>query len=187
MLSTEPMLRDDDGLARILGRIAVGERSAFREIYAATSAKLFGVCLRMLRDRAEAEDALQEVFTRIWTRSRSYDPQKARAMTWMIAIARHHCIDRLRMRPHDHDGDDAAMAIADTAPTAEMRAVAKGEAGRLRICLAQLEDGRAHALRGAYLDGLSYEALAARHAVPLNTMRSWLRRGLQKLRECMSP
>lgn len=176
----------DDPLAQLLGRIGTGERAAFREIYAAASAKLFGVCLRMLRDRAEAEDALQEIFTRIWTRSHRYDPAKARAMTWMIAVARHHCIDRLRARPRLDDDPDALMTAADTAPTAEMRIVAQGEAGRFRACLGTLDDDRARAIRGAYLDGLSYEALAERHAIPLNTMRSWLRRGLQKLRECMT-
>lgn len=107
-------------------------------------------------------------------------------MTWMIAVARHHCIDRLRARPRLDDDEDAVLSAPDTAPTAEMRVVAKGEAGRFRDCLATLDDTRAQAIRGAYLDGLSYEALALRHDIPLNTLRSWLRRGLQKLRECMA-
>ncbi len=170
----------------LLCRIAANDRAAFRALYNVASPKLFGVCLRMLRDRAEAEEVLQEAFTRFWTRSHRYDPEKAEAMTWMIAVTRNLCIDRLRARPRAAQDDDALAALADPHPTAEMRVVAKGEADRFRRCLGELPDDRARAIRGAYLDGLSYEALAARHAIPLNTLRSWLHRGLQKLRECMA-
>lgn len=175
-----------DTLKPLLERIATGERAAFRQLYILASPKLFGVCIRMLRDKTEAEDALQEIFTRIWTKSHRYDPEKARAMTWMIAIARNLCIDRLRSRPPREQDDEAVLAIPDPSPTAEMRTIAKGEAGRFRDCLGLLETDRAHAIRGAYLDGLSYDELARRHAIPLNTLRSWLRRGLSKLRECMA-
>ncbi|MDB6452612.1 sigma-70 family RNA polymerase sigma factor [Falsirhodobacter sp. 20TX0035] len=172
---------------QLLLRMAAGERAAFRALYPLASPKLFGVCLRMLRDRAEAEDALQEIFTRIWTRSHRYDPDKAPAMIWMIAVARNLCIDRLRARPRDaRPDDDAASAVADPSPSAEARIIARGEADRFRLCLNTLGADHAQAVRGAYLDGLSYEDLARRHAIPLNTLRSWLRRGLQKLRECMS-
>jgi RNA polymerase sigma-70 factor (ECF subfamily) len=106
-------------------------------------------------------------------------------MTWLIALARNHAIDRLRARP-DHVSDDLAMeAAADTAPRAETRMVAQGEARRIGQCFDTLEPDRALALRGAYLEGQSYIDLAARFDVPLNTMRTWLRRSLQKLRECM--
>lgn len=175
-----------DALKPLLERIAIGERAAFRELYILTSPKLFGVCIRMLRDRPEAEDALQEIFTRIWTRSHRYDPEKARAMTWMIAVARNLYIDRLRARPRGEQDDETVLAIPDPSPTAEMRTIAKSEASRFRGCLDQLEKDRALAIRGAYLDGLSYEELARRHAIPLNTLRSWLRRGLSRLRECMA-
>lgn len=177
---------DPDNTRDLLCRVATGDRSAFRALYADASPKLFGVCLRMLRDRAEAEDALQEAFTRFWTRSHRYDPEKAQAMTWMIAVTRNLCIDRIRARPRAAHDDAALPGLPDPRPTAEMRVVARGEADRFRICLGQLPQDRAHAICGAYLDGLSYEALAKRHAIPLNTLRSWLHRGLQKIRECMA-
>lgn len=169
----------------MIGRVAERDRTAFRGLYSSASAKLFGVCLRILKDRAEAEDALQEVFTRVWLNAARYDTNKARGMTWLIAIARNHAIDRLRSRPAPTDGDDALAHVADARPGAEAQVVAKGEARRIEQCFDTLEDGRAAAVKGAYLDGLSYEDLAHRHAVPLNTMRSWLRRGLQKLKECL--
>lgn len=175
----------DDPIAQLLGQIAERDRSAFRALYTAASAKLMGVLLRILGQRAEAEDALQEVFTRVWLRAGRFDPSKGRGMTWLIAIARNLAIDRLRSRA-DTTSDDATLdAIADTAPRAETRLIAAGEARRIGDCINQLDTDRADAVRGAYLDGHSYIDLAARYAVPLNTMRTWLRRSLLKLKECM--
>ncbi|MEH7826900.1 sigma-70 family RNA polymerase sigma factor [Gemmobacter denitrificans] len=174
----------DDPIAALLQRCAVQDRAAFRELYAATSAKLMGVLLRMLRERHEAEEALQEVYTRIWLRADRFDPGKGRGMTWVIAVARNLAIDRLRMRPMETDTDVVEM-VADTTPRAENRLIALGEARAIAECFGLLEPERASALRGAYLDGASYADLASRHAVPLNTMRTWLRRGLMALRACM--
>lgn len=175
----------DDPIASLLTRIAAQDRAAFRTIYSAASAKLMGVLLRILGNKAEAEDALQEVFTRVWLRANRFDPEKGRGMTWLIAIARNLAIDRLRQR-HDTVNDEDAMAsVADPTPRAENRLIAQGEARRINDCFATLEPDRADALRGAYLTGLSYIDLAARHSVPLNTMRTWLRRSLARLKECM--
>ncbi|MCX7890052.1 MAG: sigma-70 family RNA polymerase sigma factor [Rhodobacteraceae bacterium] len=175
----------EDPVADLIGRIAGGDRAAFRALYDTAAAKLFGVVLRILNDRSEAEDALQEVMTRAWLNARRFDAGRARGMTWLIAIARNHAIDRLRARPPAADGDEALAVLPDAAPGAEAQAMAAGEARRIADCLGRLDPARAAALRGAYLDGLSYEDLARRHAVPLNTMRSWLRRGLQYLKDCL--
>ncbi|MBL9048883.1 MAG: sigma-70 family RNA polymerase sigma factor [Tabrizicola sp.] len=173
-----------DPVADLITKCAASDRAAFRMLYRDTSAKLMGVLLRMLGERAEAEDALQEVYTRVWLRAGRYDPAKGRGMTWMIAIARNLAIDRLRARPESH-GDDDMDQVADTAPRAETRLVAQGEARRMADCFATLEPDRAAAVRGAYLNGMSYIELADRHSVPLNTMRTWLRRSLLRLKECL--
>lgn len=178
-------MQEDDPIADLIGRVAEADRAAFRALYHAASAKLFGTCLRILRDRAEAEDAVQEVFTRVWLNARRYDATKARGMTWLIAIARNHAIDRLRARPATAAADDTAADIPDRTPGPEALVVAKGEARRIADCFDTLEPARAEAIRGAYLGGLSYQDLSRRHDVPLNTMRSWLRRGLMKLKECL--
>ena len=180
-------MTDEDPVAELLIRVAGQDRTAFRELYSKTASKLLGVLLRILGNRAEAEDALQEVFTRIWLRAGRFDATKGRGMTWLIAIARNHAIDRLRARPDEslRDDADAMESVRDAAPTAENRLIALGEAGRIADCFATLEPDRAEAVRGAYLNGLSYVDLAARFDVPLNTMRTWLRRSLLRLRECM--
>lgn len=176
----------DDPIADLIGRVAVTDRAAFRRLYGEASAKLFGVCLRILKDRSEAEDAVQEVFTRVWLNAHHYEAGRARGMTWLVAIARNHAIDRLRARPVAASRqDDIIPDLADLAPGPEAQLVAKGEARRIADCFDTLEPSRAAALRGAYLDGQSYEELSQRHDVPLNTMRSWLRRGLMKLKECL--
>ncbi|MBN8633085.1 MAG: sigma-70 family RNA polymerase sigma factor [Rhodobacterales bacterium] len=174
----------DDPIAELIARCAATDRAAFRTLYRDSSAKLMGVLLRMLRERAEAEDALQEVYTRVWLRAGRYDPAKGRGMAWLIAIARNLAIDRLRARP-ERTSDDGLDMVQDTAPRAETRLVAQGEARRMADCFATLDPDRATAVRGAYLEGLSYLDLAARHSVPLNTMRTWLRRSLLKLKECL--
>jgi RNA polymerase sigma-70 factor (ECF subfamily) len=174
----------DDPVALLIEKCAAQDRAAFRALYRDTSAKLMGVLLRIVRERAEAEDALQEVYTRVWLRAGKYDPAKGRGMTWLIAITRNLAIDRLRARP-DATSDDGLDMVQDSAPRAETRLVAMGEARRMSECFATLEPERADAVRGAYLGGLSYVDLAARHAVPLNTMRTWLRRSLLRLKECL--
>lgn len=174
----------EDPVARLIAQCAAADRAAFRDLYRDTSAKLMGVLLRMLKERAEAEDVLQEVYTRVWLRAARFDPAKGRGMTWLIAIARNLAIDRLRARPAA-TSDDGLETVQDGAPRAETRLIAKGEAQRMADCFGTLEPDRAAAVRGAYLDGLSYIDLAARHAVPLNTMRTWLRRSLLKLKECL--
>ncbi len=176
----------DDPIADLLLKTAAQDRAAFRRLYSDSSSKLMGVLLRILNNRAESEDALQEVYTRVWLKAGRFDASKGRGMTWLIALTRNLAIDRLRQRP-DHVSDDAAMeAAADPAPRAETRLIATGEARRINDCFATLEPDRAAALRGAYLTGLSYTDLARRHDVPLNTMRTWLRRSLLKLKECMA-
>jgi RNA polymerase sigma-70 factor (ECF subfamily) len=170
----------------LLSRVALRDRGAFRDLYSRTSAKLFGVCLRILRDRAEAEEALQEVYVKIWQRADRYVASNYSPISWLVAVARNHCLDVLRGRKPQSEDIDLALDIADAAPDPEQATLASGERSRIDGCLETLETDKADAVRGAYLDGYSYEQLAERHSVPLNTMRTWLRRSLLKLRDCLS-
>jgi len=172
-------------ITRLIFRVSIKDRAAFDLLYRQTSAKLFGVCLRVLNDRAEAEEALQEVFVKIWTKADRFAISELSPISWLVAIARNHAIDRIRARRKPTVDIDAAMDVADQAPGPEAMAMASGEIEQIDHCLGELESDRAAAVRGAYLKGESYAELAERHGVPLNTMRTWLRRSLLKLRECL--
>lgn len=181
----EPAADRNASIDDMIARVALGDRDAFRTLYARTSAKLFGVTLRILNDRSEAEDAVQDIFIKVWRRAGAYRPDTATPMTWLIAIARNAAIDRVRARKPAADGMDAAEAMPDEAMTPEEAAINTGEGARIDHCLGQLQPGRATAVRAAYVEGESYAELAERFAVPLNTMRTWLRRSLIQLRECL--
>ncbi len=174
-------------LVAALARVAAGERNALQTTYRLTSAKLFGVCLRILNDRAEAEDVLQEVYVTVWQKAADFDPKRASPMTWLITIARNRAIDRLRasgqsrrMQPIEEAAD-----IADAAPLAEAMVENAESNAKLRGCLGGLAEREQSALRGAFFDGNTYEELAARMSVPLGTMKSWIRRALMKLKTCL--
>ncbi|PZX16244.1 RNA polymerase sigma-70 factor (ECF subfamily) [Palleronia aestuarii] len=179
------MATTPDDIERLIHRVSLGDRGAFLALYDATSAKLFGICLRVLKNRADAEEALQESFVKVWRNAGRYAANGLSPMTWLITIARNTAIDRLRSRRSDTASGDVPWDLPDQGAGPEDVAIASSEARRINDCLEELDKDRAQAVRGAYLDGLSYKELAERHGVPLNTMRTWLRRSLQALRECL--
>ncbi|HEY6256087.1 MAG TPA: sigma-70 family RNA polymerase sigma factor [Xanthobacteraceae bacterium] len=174
-------------LVAALARVAGGDRTALQIVYQDTSAKLFGVCLRILNDRSEAEDVLQEVYLTVWRKASSFDPARASPITWLVAIARNRSIDRLRATAGGRrmEAIDAAEEVRDPGPAASELVEAAQDASRLTLCLEQLESRQSTAIRSAFLDGNTYEELAERMKVPLGTMKSWIRRGLLKLRDCL--
>lgn len=169
-----------------IARIVLRDRAAFEQLYSATSAKLFGVCLRVLNNRAEAEEVLQDCFVKVWNNSDRYAVNGYSPITWLVTIARNTAIDRLRTRKDSGADIDDMPELPDRGPTPEAAAIASSEARRINGCLAELDDQKAGAVRGAYLEGESYADLAARFDVPVNTMRTWLRRSLVALKECLS-
>jgi RNA polymerase sigma factor (sigma-70 family) len=174
-------------LAAALARVAGGDRVALRLVYEMTSAKLFGVCLRILNDRSEAEDVLQDVYVTVWRKASGFDPGLASPITWMVAIARNRAIDRLRAsaKVRRMEPIEAAETVSDPAPGASERVELAQEHQRLAGCLDELEGRQALAIRATFLEGATYEELATRMSVPLGTMKSWIRRGLLKLRACL--
>ena len=176
-----------DTLTPVMGRIAQGDRNALRELYDATSAKLFGVCLRILSDREEAEDVLQEVYVTVWRRADRYEAARASVITWTSTIARNRAIDRLRARgplAKAEPVDD--LQIADDGQVgAEALLVAAGDVGRLHGCLSELDERTGAVIRTAFFEGVTYEALARRMDAPLGTVKSWIRRGLARLKGCL--
>lgn len=173
-------------LEALIARIALGDRAALGSLYAATAPKLFGIAIRVLDNRAEAEEALQDIFIKLWHNAGRYQSNGLSPMTWLITIARNHCIDRLRARRGGTAPLDEAAELADLSPGPEAQLVASRDRARLMDCLAALPPDRAEAVTRAYLHGDSYADLAQRFGIPLNTVRTWLRRSLLKLRECLS-
>lgn len=175
-----------DSLSPLMTRIANGEREALRQLYQATSAKLFGVCLRILSDREESEDVLQDVYVTIWRRADRFDGARASVMTWVSTIARNRAIDRLRARgPMAYAEPVDELEIADGQDSAETLLSAADDRNRLAGCLSELDDRTQSVIRTAFFDGVTYEALAKRMDAPLGTVKSWIRRGLAKLKGCL--
>jgi RNA polymerase sigma-70 factor (ECF subfamily) len=177
---------DQNDLDRLLLRTGQSDRDAFAELYRRTSARLFGVCARMLSDRREAEEVLQEAYVTIWQRGGSFDPGRASAMTWLIALVRNKAIDRLRQHQNatlDHDFE--IESVVDDDPTPASKAESTQEYRRLEECLEQLDVQQRRSIREAFFSGNTYNELAERAKVPLGTMKSWIRRGLLQLRACL--
>ncbi|MDB5469106.1 MAG: polymerase subunit sigma [Caulobacter sp.] len=180
---------DRERLKTVLGQVAAGDRNAMADLYRATSAKLYGVCLRIVRDDAEAEEVLQEVYLTVWKRAASYDPAKASPITWLAAVARNRAIDRLRAsgaRVVRSSGPiDGALDLADPAPDAESQLGHSEDSRRLKGCLDRLEPDHAGLIRRAFFGGLSYSDLAQAAGRPLGTVKTWIRKGLMNLKVCL--
>jgi RNA polymerase sigma factor (sigma-70 family) len=173
-------------LVQALARVAEGDRVALEYVYRSTSAKLFGIILRILDDRGDAEDILQDVYVTIWQKAGSFDATKSSPITWLATMARNRAIDRLRARrARDAAPIESAGELVDDAPRADMLLESSSEQVRLTDCLGQLASTQADTLRSAFFGGFTYRELAERARVPLGTMKSGIRRALLQLRECM--
>ena len=160
-------------LVEALIRTGDADRDAFRAVYQLTSAKLFGICLRICEDRQGAEDVLHDVYLTIWHRAATYRPERASPIAWLATIARNRAIDWRRRQ------------LADPARAQDETLIADELHGRLHGCLEAIEPRQRSAIRSAFFGGLTYAELALAQAVPLGTMKSWVRRGLLALRGCL--
>lgn len=173
-------------LSDLIARVARGDRRALGDVYSRTSAKLFGVCLRVTRDREAAEDVLQQVYLKVWNRAGRFDPEVASPVTWLCAIARNASIDWVRK----HGSQPLPDAILDAAgedTVDEGAAIMAADEERAQIfdCLDRLPPNHQRAIRLAFFDGLSHPELASAMRSPLGTTKSWIRRGLLQLRGCL--
>jgi len=171
-------------LPELMRRTARGDKQAFANLYQATSAKLFGVALRISGRREIAEEVLQEAFVAVWGRAKDYDPVRGSVMTWLVTIVRHCAIDQLRhqqSRPEGHSAPEdiltSYVATGRTDISAELRA--------LQRCLEELDAQPRKAVLLAYLYGLTRDEIAARLKVPVGTVKSSLWRSLERLQRCL--
>lgn len=173
-------------LADALLRTGKGDRGAFETLYKLTSAKLFGVCLRIFPERPDAEEALQDAYLTIWNKAATFESGRASPVSWLVAVTRNRAIDRVRsLGTVRYVPVEEANEIADPAPLADAQMLASGEDRALHVCIETLEARDARFIRAAFVSGATYADLAAQEAVPLGTVKSRIRRALLKLRACL--
>ena len=185
-------------LAAALSRVALGDRAAFSQLYQLSSAQMFGVILRINSDRAQAEDILQECFVNIWRAAQGFDPARAQPTTWLTSIARNRAIDSLRRRKaevatvssHARDDDDsedrdllAALPSSDAGPLELLQQAAQAQ--DLTHCIGRLSAEQQQCVALAYYQGLSHAEVAQHLVQPLGTVKSWVRRALMALKDCL--
>ncbi len=174
-------------LLEMLSRTGQGDRLAFERLYQATSSKLFGLALRILASRDLAEEALQDAFVKIWHNADTYQADKAAVMTWMTVIVRNRCLDLLRASPQEQRLNDEESfddwASDDLGPMEQ--AASRSDTRALIQCMKQLAPLQRQAFALNYFHGLAHDQLAMQLAQPLGTIKTWLRRGLDTLKNCM--
>ena len=174
-------------LNALLSRVARHDRAAFASMYQATSAKLFGIILRILHRRDIAEEVLQEVFVKIWDKAGDFNPQIASPISWMAAIARNRALDELRRKRPDSIEDHPELADVASDDESALASVMRGQAGKqLADCLTKLDADRRQMVVLAYCEGLSRDELAEKYHQPVNTIKTWLRRALAQLKGCLT-
>ena len=191
-------MRDDaPSLEALLSAAGRGDPDAFSEIYARTSAHLFGVAVRILGRNQAAEEVLQEAFVSVWKNAASYrgeiGGQAIQPMTWLITIVRNKSLDALRSRARlgeteldafdDEDGD----FVQQSSPSALELFSAATQSLRIERCMAALQGSQRQCLALAYYQGLSHTEVASQIGAPLGSVKAWIRRGLDKLRDCLQP
>jgi RNA polymerase sigma-70 factor (ECF subfamily) len=181
------MAPDPQQLAALLAASGRRDRAAFEQLYRATSPKLFGVAVRILRREDWAEEVLQDCYVSIWHHAQDYTPGLAQPMTWMTSIVRNRCLDRLRKPALETPDEDQAIADATEGDVAgPLEALERaGEAAAVKRCLDGLEPKQRQTIALAFFEGLSHTEIAGHLREPLGSVKTWVRRGLARLKTCM--
>jgi len=179
-------------LQQLLARVALGDRTAFRRLYDATAPSLFGVALRIVRQRDRAEEVLQDAFVNAWNRAAGYQAALSQPMTWLTAIVRNRALDELRSARQNADSMDdqegeGVAAIEDTQPGPLGLLEQAADALAIRDCLDAIEGSQRQCLALVYYHGYSHSEVAAHVGSPIGSVKVWLRRGLDKLKRCLEP
>jgi RNA polymerase sigma factor (sigma-70 family) len=182
-------------LAQLLARTGLGDRAAFARLYERSSGHLFAVVLRIQRDRATAEDLLQEIYVSVWKAAASFDAARSQPLTWLTHIARNRAIDSLRraqaqpqttsLSADDEDSDDPAQALQSDSPGPLDLLHQASSKRELSQCLESLSAPQRQSVALAFFDGLSHAEVAQHLRQPLGTVKSWVRRALVTLKSCL--
>lgn len=185
-------MQDAARLESLIAATARGDTAAFQSLYRETSSHLFALLVRMLKRRDWAEEALQDSLLKVWRKSETYDQTKGSPSTWLFTIARHRALDMLRAkRPEDsiemedEDGVLVTADVEDESQNPEARAIEGEGIGRMERCMKGLQEAERKSVMLAYYEGYTHPELSAAMDAPLGTVKSWVRRGLSKLRACL--
>lgn len=178
-------------LAEWLAATARGDELAFRKLYAATSPQLYALLLRILKRPERAQDALQDAYVRVWQKADTYSPQRGSPLTWLLSIARYRALDLLRrQRPEvamPEEPDRVAMLLEDEQSLSPSQENENQQSlAAINTCLEELSDEQRSGVLLAYYEGLTHQELSERMDAPLGTVKSWIRRGLLRLRDCLT-
>jgi RNA polymerase sigma-70 factor (ECF subfamily) len=184
MSSTVPSARGDDNAA-LLQRCAGGDRLAFRALYERWSGRLHGIALRITRQPSLAADATHDAFVQVWQQAHRFDAGRGSAEAFLVSLVRYRALDIVRRHAREVPGYEPEDQADDTPDTLE-RLVSSAEGAALQRCLSLLDNERQRLIVMAFVDGLSHGELAARLGAPLGTIKSWIRRSLLSLRECLA-
>ena len=176
---------DADELRQLLAECSLGNRRSFENLYRKASGRLFAVALRCMSRSDLAEEVLQEAFVRIWHNASRYNANLSAPMTWMVNITRNLAIDQLRKHREVPLTDDQADLLIDESPSAHEQLDSQREARALERCLDTLEGMQRKSIITAYFHGVSNTDLATQLAAPLGSVKSWIRRGMERLRRCL--
>jgi RNA polymerase sigma-70 factor (ECF subfamily) len=178
-------IADTDQLRQLLAQCSLGDRRAFETLYRSVGPRLHGVALRFMGRTDLAEEVLQESFVRIWNNASRYEAHLSAPLTWMINITRNQAIDQLRKHRDRPLTDLEQDTLPDESPSAHDQLNSAREANALNRCLETLDGMQRQSITVAYFQGLSCAELAEHLAAPLGTVKSWIRRGLERLRRCL--
>lgn len=174
---------------KLLSATAMGDRKAFQNLYLETSSQLYTVSLNMLKDKSLAEDALQEAYINIWHNASEYRNTRGTVLTWMIGIIRYRALDILRAKNNrtqkDKCHNDSLDEVSTQSQEPEMLLSNERQRVRLDDCLDELEKPQADAISLAYFRGYTHREICQHMLSPLGSVKSWIRRGLQRLRRCL--
>lgn len=175
-------------LAELLSRCALKNQNAFKDLYDLTASKLFGVALRILRRQDWAEEVLQECYMNIWNHAGDYAVARSAPLTWMTSIVRNRCLDWLRRPQHESTGDEYEIALdawQDESPGPVEQLMASNDSAALGHCLEELESRQRQSIMLAFFHGMSHSEVASHMRQPLGTVKTWVRRGLERLKGCL--
>ncbi|MGV8835242.1 sigma-70 family RNA polymerase sigma factor [Cellvibrio sp.] len=169
----------------LLSATAQGDRLAFADLYRQTAGKLYAISLQMLRRRDLAEEAVQEAFVRIWHNAGDYQQEKGTVLTWMISIVRYRALDMLRATKSRRETGDEGLEEALDEQSPEQELYEQRDRVRIDRCMDRLDEGSRQAIEMAYFRGLTHMEVCDQMETPLGTIKTWIRRGLERLKRCL--